>query len=79
VPEGLYPLLALVLLAALAATLYALTLVQALRAGKGAKRWWALLPPLAPVLAYRAGKRASVWALACSLLGYAGLALMLPA
>ena len=78
-PEGLYPLLALVTLAALAATLYLLTMVQALRAGEGAKRWLALVPPLAPVLAYRAGKRRAVWALLISLLLYAAVAIMTPA
>jgi len=79
VPEGLYPLLALVTLAALAAVLYLRTVLEALRAGEGAKRWLALVPPLAPILAYRAGKRASVWALALCLGLYAAVALILPA
>jgi len=79
VPEGLYPLLALVTLAAVAGTLYLRTLLEAVRAGEGAKRWLALLPPLAPIMAYRAGKRASVWALLVCLGLYAAVAIMLPA
>jgi len=78
VPQGLYPLLSLVTLAALAATLYLVTVVQALRDTEGGKRWLALVPPLAPVLAYRAGKRASVVALAASLAAYALLPYLLP-
>lgn len=78
-PEGFYPLLALITLAALAAVLYVKTLICAVRANEGARRWLALLPPLAPILAYRAGKRRAVWALAMALALYALVALTLPA
>lgn len=73
-PDGFYPWLGLALSSGAAFTLYVFSAVQAWRAAEGGRRWLALVPPLAPVMAFRAGARGAPLGFVACVVAYSVLA-----